>query len=334
MYIGQCLIFYKIKVLLFSLRYFIKDIMAALKDNNKNKGSKGLVKPASHNLPNYYKVPEHQHFIDIAHKSQKITTAIYMVTDLITSGDPLVATLRSTSVDIMRKLFLMTSTPQIKRVHALSEVAGLMYGLGSYLQVIYHNGKISDMNYQLLLSELQNLQKRIDVLITKTMPYDRQKKSSQLVDEFTFTDSFFETGFDIQKDSINTKQYIKDSSLDVEDNEVKDTPLQKDIDKKIDNKEVEEVTKTKTISKGQSSSVKKASAPKKRSNKATSQKAIRHENILKILKQKRDAKIGDISSLIKDCGTKTIQRDLTELVKKGLVKREGDRRWSTYNLAY
>ena len=308
--------------------------MNALKDNNKNNSNnRTLASIANNRLPNYYKVPEHDQFIDIAHKSQKITTAIYMVTDLVTAGDPLVKTLRETAVEIMQKLFLMTSAPQAKRVHSLSEVAGLIYGLSSYLQVVYHNGKISDMNYELLVSELIALQKRIDVLATKTMPYDRQKKSSQLVDEFTFTDSFFETSFDIQRDNSSQAPFVKDNTPIQKDIDDKPQEAQKDIQKATTHNVANKELKAEE-SKGQPKAKKASITRPKQSSKAGGAKAQRHEDILKILKQKSDAKIGDVSALIKDCGTKTIQRDLNELVKKGLVVKEGDRRWSTYKLAY
>lgn len=62
-------------------------------------------------------------------------------------------------------------------------------------------------------------------------------------------------------------------------------------------------------------------------------KSARKENILKILRQKKDASISDIDSLFKDCSTKTIQRDLVELIDEGRVVKTGSRRWSLYNLA-
>ena len=67
-------------------------------------------------------------------------------------------------------------------------------------------------------------------------------------------------------------------------------------------------------------------------NKKLSPKEKRHKNILAILKQKKDASVGDICSLFKDCSAKTIQRDLKELIEKKKVVKRGDRRWATYNL--
>lgn len=61
-------------------------------------------------------------------------------------------------------------------------------------------------------------------------------------------------------------------------------------------------------------------------------KEKRHQNILDILKQKKDASINDVCSLFKDCSSKTIQRDLKDLIKNKKVVKRGERRWAVYNL--
>ncbi|MDB5239195.1 MAG: seg [Candidatus Parcubacteria bacterium] len=61
-------------------------------------------------------------------------------------------------------------------------------------------------------------------------------------------------------------------------------------------------------------------------------KAERQENILNLLKNQSNLTIKDFSRVIKDCSEKTIQRELIELVQKGIIKKEGERRWSRYSL--
>ncbi len=61
-------------------------------------------------------------------------------------------------------------------------------------------------------------------------------------------------------------------------------------------------------------------------------KSQRQENILSVLKGQSNITIKDISRVIKDCSEKTIQRELSELVDKGVIKKEGERRWSRYSL--
>lgn len=62
-------------------------------------------------------------------------------------------------------------------------------------------------------------------------------------------------------------------------------------------------------------------------------KEQRQRNILDILKGQGNLTIKDFSRVMTDCSEKTIQRELIELVNKGVVRKEGERRWSRYSLA-
>ena len=65
---------------------------------------------------------------------------------------------------------------------------------------------------------------------------------------------------------------------------------------------------------------------------AQARKTQRQGLILNVLKGQSNLTIKDFSKVIKDVSEKTIQRELTELVEKGVVKKEGERRWSRYSL--
>lgn len=58
----------------------------------------------------------------------------------------------------------------------------------------------------------------------------------------------------------------------------------------------------------------------------------RREGILGIVRERGVVSIKDISDTIKDCSEKTLQRELIDLIKDGLVKKEGERRWSRYSI--
>lgn len=65
---------------------------------------------------------------------------------------------------------------------------------------------------------------------------------------------------------------------------------------------------------------------------STNKKTNRQEQIIGLLKEKSGLTIKDFSSLIKDCSEKTIQRELIDLIRTGVVIKEGERRWSKYSL--
>jgi predicted HTH transcriptional regulator len=61
-------------------------------------------------------------------------------------------------------------------------------------------------------------------------------------------------------------------------------------------------------------------------------KTNRQNIIIGLLRKKNNLNIKDIASVIKDCSEKTIQRELVALVSLGILKKEGERRWSRYSL--
>lgn len=63
-------------------------------------------------------------------------------------------------------------------------------------------------------------------------------------------------------------------------------------------------------------------------------KKDRKEEILNFFRtvKRADVSIKDISAVIRDCSEKTIQRELIDSVQKGILKKDGERRWSRYSL--
>lgn len=59
----------------------------------------------------------------------------------------------------------------------------------------------------------------------------------------------------------------------------------------------------------------------------------RRATILAVLQKKDRINVKDVAQVITDCSEKTLQRELLGLVAQGVLKKEGERRWSTYSLA-
>ncbi len=62
-------------------------------------------------------------------------------------------------------------------------------------------------------------------------------------------------------------------------------------------------------------------------------KNSRQSIIIAILKRKKEVMIKDISPLVSGCSEKTIQRELSAMVRSGILKKVGEKRWSRYSLA-
>jgi len=61
-------------------------------------------------------------------------------------------------------------------------------------------------------------------------------------------------------------------------------------------------------------------------------KQTRRSQILKLFNKGQKLTIKDISQSVIDCGEKTIQRELVSMMDEGIIKKEGERRWSQYFL--
>jgi hypothetical protein len=58
----------------------------------------------------------------------------------------------------------------------------------------------------------------------------------------------------------------------------------------------------------------------------------RREAILAVLRSKGPSRIKEVSTIVRDISEKTIQRELQAMATEGLIKKEGERRWTTYSL--
>lgn len=65
---------------------------------------------------------------------------------------------------------------------------------------------------------------------------------------------------------------------------------------------------------------------------STATASTRRDQIITIIMDKKTVSIKDLSIEIKDCSEKTIQRELNTMIQNGVIRREGQRRWSTYSL--
>ena len=58
----------------------------------------------------------------------------------------------------------------------------------------------------------------------------------------------------------------------------------------------------------------------------------RQKRILAYVEKTSPAKISDFYTFFKDVSAKTIQRDLHDLVKRNILKKDGEKRWTHYSL--
>jgi hypothetical protein len=212
-------------------------------------------------------------------KTEKIVSAIYLVTSLIKDNEPMKWELREGSMSLLSVTMSLNGAEHVDKNRLLQSFFTLSIQMISFLNISFVSGIISRMNSSLIIEEINSL---VDYVKQQTI-------LSSNSSGFILSDSFFAT----------------------------DVPVSK-------------------IDKGQSTYSKTASTQEAFNNKGAivkDKKDTRKNSILSILKKDSQLTIKDFVKVITDCSEKTIQRELIELVEKGLVKKNGERRWSTYSLA-
>lgn len=239
-------------------------------------------------------------------KAEKLATATYMVTDFIPVMDPIRTKIKECSLDFLSDIYTINGASYSERTLLYRKTISAVEKLCGLLGVASSVGFVSGMNYSILRTEYFNLKGLIDSL-------DEIKGS---VDgSFTFKEEFFATDkmipATVKHDNFKTTGVAG----------YKGQTIIKDI---IDNN----MSVTPRLKLGLS----KINPLAKRDTPLAESKNSRRESVLRVLKKKNNVTIKDLSEVILGCSEKTIQRELLSMVADGVLKKEGEKRWSRYSL--
>ncbi len=275
-------------------------------DNIENKGQNNS--QTSKTYKGLSLKPSHEAvFLGVSKKVEKISTAIYMVTDLIDQDDPIKKRLRQISVDLIGQTREMSYAFSGDIYFMIAGVINKAWEMVSLLEVASSVGFVSDMNHKILKGVLIELVGGLR---------DRQKRGSFNVledfkigesfsDQIELSKKFFETNInDNQDQSFDKGQNIKDKKTSVK---VATFPKENISLPKTN------ISENKVIKQGVSNSERK-------------------DQILNIIKEKGDVSVNDIVTSFPGLSSKTIQRELTSLVEENVLKRVGEKRWSRYSI--
>lgn len=239
-------------------------------------------------------------------KTEKLVTALYMVTDCMDIEDALKNKLRLSGVELLSDMYKLNTLSPVDRHIQIPVSLNRIYEILSCIEISYTIGFISEMNTAILKKEFNNL-------ILELKSYQSKDK------HFTFT--------------LDEKMF-----------DIKETENDADKDKSFDFKRIQSI-KDKRTDYNEMSFINKKSFNREISSKRTDLNSIkidkedRVNKILNIIKDKKDmpnnrdgVSIKDISSSFTDCSEKTIQRELNNLVLRGDLKKTGAKRWSRYSI--
>ena len=237
----------------------------------------------------------------ISKKTEKIATAIYMVTDFVPESEPLRSELRTLALALIsgtRRIGSRSSEPH----YALSsEVNGTIDEAAVLLDLAVTIGIISEMNGTVLASELAKVKAEIDrhyggasALFSTHPGYANIMLAPSMFD----VSGGDKTLAVFDKGQENSKGHF--APLEPMQPAAKPTTAPKDL-----------------LSRKGDIGIKIA----------------RRNDVLNVVRSKGKASIKDVVSILKDISEKTVQRELLALVREGVLVKEGEKRWSTYRVA-
>jgi hypothetical protein len=273
-------------------------------------------------------------YIYLYKKTEKLASALYMVTNLISEKEILRDLLREKSINIfsgimqLQKMSLTNGKP-FGGVRADGEfisfdlVLSSITEIVSLLEIANVSGYISEMNFSILKREYIDLGTLI-----KTKMEDISSGSVRLPKDFFDVPNLYEThsrkyGEVKEKDT----KFIKDKG-----NPIKDTKIIQNNAKPAKEETYRTSTQNKSFVKDTSNPVMKQESsvhPKT----ADIRHSSRRNTILELLQNKPFVTVKDVIDAIDGCSSKTLQRELLSLVNEGILNKKGERRWSTYSLA-
>lgn len=226
---------------------------------------------------------------------ERLVTATYMVTNLVPEQEPLRARIR----DILNSL--LEDTLHLRRgfnslgSDSLKEIIAQVRLVMSLLDALYTSGLISSMNLNVLKGAFTKFSESILTL-----------SEASSADGVELTPDYFElqslsSGSDSAGNTKATRVQHRTASSFNNSNTLK--------------------SKNNSTSK----------VPNKQSTSRASK--VRVNNIIEFITKRGSANVSELSEVITGCSNKTLQRDLTALVKKSILKKEGSKRWTRYLIA-
>jgi hypothetical protein len=120
----------------------------------------------------------------VVRKAEKLTTALYMVTDIMSDKEPMKWKARETGVELLSDIAVSSASPTSERMSALRNVMKKIERIVSFLDIAQSTRMITEMNASVLKREYVALKDAIEAEWKRV--YDDSKS--------IFNESFFEVG--------------------------------------------------------------------------------------------------------------------------------------------
>ncbi len=292
---------------------------------------------------------KHEYGVLIAKKSERLVTALYLVTDLIADAEPIKHGLRKNAVALLSSMNALSQLDVKDRVIELKMSLKSVTEITSLLHVAVTTGIVSHMNGELLMDGFRSLQsvleKKQPILTREMLTVENESDlhtGTHLASAITSTSYDALTPLSLARlhgsgeDLRRTHDDLRSAQI-LAKLESKDTKGHREASETESSEDTKLVPKIKDISSVHSVLMKHAQVvPGQNGQQLASsfqmKKYSRREQILALFVKGVDVSIKDIAARIKGCSEKTIQRELNALLYDNVIERIGEKRWSRYIL--
>jgi hypothetical protein len=274
-------------------------------------------------------------------KTERIIAALYIITDTFPQEEPLKWQLRTTGAYLLNEFMSFKKRNEVHykdALHAMSEPLSLLL---SFFDLAHVADLISPMNFGVMRKEISILTHLLE-------------NAERIGEPVTVRSALPDDFFGISKRLFRSSRDMKEQTAEEASSRKQVRPAQDFGELLHTQSPVKDTHKGHTgirdsmsfmrNAKNSSKSHREENTLKdkeKSQNVASTESKISYENseesrknkIIEILKDRHSATIKDFSLVIYDCSEKTIQRLLGRMVETGVLKREGERRWSVYKIA-
>lgn len=278
----------------------------------------------------------------VAKKSERLVTALYLVTDLISDSEPIKHGLRKNAVALLSSMNSLSQMDVKDRIAELKVSLKSVTEIISLLHVAVTTGIVSQMNGDLLMDGFRSLQlvleKKQPILTRDMLTIEHE---AELQSETHFSSAITSSSYDVLTPLSLARLHSADEDVRKSNDHLKSLQLLSKLEGKGRNESVqmsdtseEKIMPIKKDTSSVHSVLMKHAAPVSSPLPSSFQmrKQSRRDQILGLFVKGVDVSIKDIAARIKGCSEKTIQRELNALVYDNVIERIGEKRWSRYIL--
>lgn len=254
-----------------------------------------------------------EYLIFLIKKSENFVRAIYLITNFLSDNEPLKWRLRTSATELIERVMSFIKEERNKASEYLyrAHFFGCLSFLISLLNVGEESGAISGANATLLKREISSF-----------FPIFQDKIFSLRIKQDALPIA--------PEPAVSTRRSKTARYLSRAERRESRRQFAERILRPLENKSTTENVLEKSKGQEKSTVTKEMSVTKNTSKIKTEQHIRRQQAIVSVLKDKKQLTVREMMSVINGYGEKTIQRELVALVEKGILKKMGQKRWSSY----